>query len=75
MTQALTTAWDNHPDLPAYIAFVEWAIGHAPTVQAYRRSNEYAPAAPEQRLQRFSDWVEANLYGVPGDITDEAEAA
>lgn len=75
MTPALTTSWDNHPDLPAYLDFLVWAVGHEETRQAFRRSIGNAPIPAGERLQRFSDWIEQNLYGVPGDVVDEQEAA
>jgi hypothetical protein len=75
MNAILITAWDGHPGLPAYLDFLEWALGHEETRQAFRRSTGNAPIPAGERLQRFSDWVEATLYGKPGDVTDEAEAA
>ncbi|MBB4272331.1 hypothetical protein [Rhizobium mongolense] len=71
----LTTSWNGHPGLPAYIDFLEWALRHEETRQAFRRSTGNAPIPAGERLQRFSDWVEANLYGRPEDFPAEAEAA
>ncbi len=74
MTATLVTSWGNHPDLPAYLDFLEWGLGHAPTVRAYRLAtgDEWLPSPSgegrEAFLQRFSDWVAANLYGRPEDF-------
>ncbi|ACE89482.1 hypothetical protein RHECIAT_CH0000489 [Rhizobium etli CIAT 652] len=53
-------------------AAVGWAIQHAPTREAYRRSTgeDLGPA-----LDRYRLWVEENVIGRPGDVTDDAEAA
>ncbi len=74
MSSSLVTSWGNHPNLPTYLDFLEWGLGHAPTVQAYRLATGdkwlQSPSGDgrEAFLQRFSDWVEANLYGKPEDF-------
>ncbi|PDT24454.1 hypothetical protein CO674_07155 [Rhizobium hidalgonense] len=51
---------------------IAWAIQHAPTREAYRRSTgeDISPA-----LDRYRQWLEENVIGRPGDVTDDAEAA
>lgn len=53
-------------------AAVGWAIQHAPTREAYRCSTgeDIGPA-----LDRYRQWVDENVIGRPGDVTDDAEAA
>ncbi|MFB2602830.1 hypothetical protein ACE04B_12525 [Rhizobium phaseoli] len=53
-------------------AALGWAIQHAPTREAYRRSTgeDISPA-----LDRYRQWLEENVIGQPGDVTDDAEAA
>ncbi|MEY9717906.1 hypothetical protein ABIA22_000396 [Sinorhizobium fredii] len=71
MSSTLVTAWDGRPDLSAYLDFLEWGLSHAPTVRAYRMAtgDKWLPSPSGDGraafLQRFSDWVEENLYGKP----------
>ncbi|MCZ4091679.1 hypothetical protein [Sinorhizobium psoraleae] len=53
-------------------AALGWAIIHAPTREAYRRSigEDIAPA-----LDRYRQWLEENIIGRPEDFGDEADAA
>ncbi|MEZ0002053.1 hypothetical protein [Sinorhizobium fredii] len=53
-------------------AALGWAIQHAPTREAYRRSTgeDIAPA-----LDRYREWLEENFIGKPGDIPEDAEEA
>jgi hypothetical protein len=87
----LKTAWDGHYMLPDFMGCVYWALGDAKTLGAYRKAtgdNWTPPKTPAEKmidqatgadtafLQRFSDWVEQNLFGRPEDLnTDEENAA
>ncbi|MEY9780346.1 hypothetical protein [Sinorhizobium fredii] len=54
-------------------AVLGWAIQHAPTREAYRRSTgeDISPA-----IDRYREWLEENIIGRPGDdLADDAEAA
>ncbi|MBX5175314.1 hypothetical protein HJB77_03255 [Rhizobium lentis] len=55
-----------------HLAALGWAIQHAPTREAFRRSTgeDIGPA-----LDRFRQWLEENLIGSPHEGTDDAEAA
>lgn len=73
MTQAALTieADDRAQPEESHKAALGWAITHEPTRQAYTRctGEDAGPA-----LDRYREWIEANLIGRPGDITDDAEA-
>lgn len=47
-----------------------WAVLHHPTREAYRRSTgeDISPA-----LDRYREWLEENLIGLPSAVTDEAD--
>lgn len=74
MTHAdLTIEADSHAQAAeSYQAALAWALLHAPTREAYKRctGEEVAPV-----IDRYREWLEANLIGRPDDVTDEAEAA
>ncbi|THK34667.1 hypothetical protein EHS39_28810 [Ensifer sp. MPMI2T] len=55
-----------------HLAALGWAVIHPRTREAFRRSTgeDIAPA-----LDRYREWLEANLIGNPDDELDDAEAA
>ena len=76
----LKTSWDDHYMYPAFIGCVRWALGEPEIMDAYRREtgdNWMPPAILIDKLideaagadfafcQRFSDWVEENVFGTP----------
>ena len=89
MTQlTLITPWDGHWRLGEYLSFVQWAVGQETILKNYRAStgdvfklstNSEAMVRQVQSdevaafLQRFSDWVAANVFGVPD--AEEATAS
>ena len=72
MTAGPATSQDSRPAPADYLALFGWAFQHQPTREAYRRATgeDISPT-----LDRFRAWVEANLIGRPGEITDDADAA
>ena len=84
MTQlTLITPWDGHWRLGEYLSFVQWAVGQETILKNYRAStgdvfqlsaNSEAMARQVQSgevaafLQRFSDWVAPNVFGLPDDV-------
>lgn len=71
MTAAIPTDQDALPPLVEYLATLGWAVTHAPTIEAYRRSTgeDIAPA-----LDRYREWLEENVIGHPGDVNDDDRA-
>lgn len=83
MTQlTLITPWDGHWRLGEYLSFVQWAVGQESILKNYRAStgdvfqlstDSEAIACQVQSgevaafLQRFSDWVAPNVFGLPDD--------
>lgn len=87
MTESLKTSWDGHFMQGGFLSCLHWALGHEPTLAAYRAAtgdNWRPPASPSERmidqatgadlafLQRFSDWVELNVFGRPQDMEGDA---
>ena len=72
--------------LPAFIGCVQWALGEPEVMDAYRRATDdnwlppktivdemidKATGADFAFCQRFSDWVEENVFGTPRDLGSE----
>ncbi len=88
MTESLKTSWDGHFMLPDFMGCLHWALGDEKTLSAYRKATgdkwtppknpaekmiDQATGADTAFLQRFSYWVEENLFGRPEDSDAEEE--
>lgn len=89
-SQTLKTAWDDDLMLPAFLSCLHWALGEPAIIDRYRAEtgDAFAPAANGLErmidratgndlafLQRFSDWVEVNIFGRPEDVYSDGDAA
>jgi hypothetical protein len=91
MSAVLKTSWDNDPLMyPAFIGCVRWALGEAEILKRYRdetgdryelgRSGiegmvDQAAGADFAFFQRFSDWVEREIFGTPDDVWEASHDA
>ncbi|MGO1163509.1 hypothetical protein ACTOV4_16375 [Brucella sp. C7-11G] len=85
--QTLKTSYDHDPIMYAsFVGCLHWALGDKKIVDRYREEtgDNFSPASsPEARmidqvtgadiafLQRFSDWVEKNIFGSPDQVFGE----
>lgn len=81
MTQmTLSTPWDGHWRLAEYLGFVRWAMEEEKILGQYRDATGDAfkisadKSGMDQQiqsgevsawLQRYSDWIAANVFGLP----------
>lgn len=84
MSVTLKTSYDNDPIMYGFsIGCVRWALGEEKVLEEYRNQtgDGFQPAKnPFEHmidkatgndlafLQRFSDWVEVNLFGTPTQV-------
>lgn len=75
MKEYLTTPYDDDPlMLPAFLGCVRWALGNDELVARYKMETGDTlfdiPGAgqAEHFIQRFSDWIAANVFGQPDDV-------
>lgn len=84
MNQYLKTSYDDDPIMYAFlIGCVRWALGEEKVMDEYRKQtgDRYEPGTNGLEraidratgsdlgfLQRFSDWVELNLFGTPDEV-------
>lgn len=81
----IKTPWDGHWRLSEYLGFVQWAMAQAGLRAQYRQAtgDQFEPAASgkpmEEQiesgqamawLQRYSDWLAENVFGMPADVDD-----
>lgn len=88
MTQlTLITPWDGHWRLAEYLSFVRWATGEEKILGQYRDATgdmfkisadangldqQIQSGEVSAWLQRFSDWVAPNVFGLPDDADQPA---
>lgn len=91
MTGKLKTSYDNDPIMYGFfVGCVHWALGNETVLDEYRRQTGDGFQAPQNPfdqmidkatgndlafIQRFSDWVELNLFGTPDDVYGKAGEA
>lgn len=84
MSATLKTAYDNDPLMYGFfINCVRWALGSEMVLAEYRKQtgDKFQPAKNHIErmidqatgnelafMQRFSDWVEINLFGTPEQV-------
>lgn len=82
--QYLKTSYDDNPIMyGAFVGCVSWAIGNPEIMAWYREETGDRFQPPKNAieesidkatgndlafLQRFSDWVEVNLFGTPAQV-------
>jgi len=87
--QFLKTSYDNDPLMyGAFVGCVRWALGEPEIMARYREESrdnfeigvtglermvDAATGADLAFFQRFSDWVEVNLFGTPEQVYGGAE--
>jgi hypothetical protein len=85
--QHLKTSYDDDPIMFGFfMGCVRWALGEKRVMAEYRKQtgDAFSPATTAEArmidqatgadiafLQRFSDWVEENLFGTPDQIFSE----
>lgn len=89
MNAVLKTSWDNDPLMyPAFIGCLHWALGEDEIMERYREETgdrftigrsgieqmiDGATGADIAFFQRFSDWVEREIFGTPDMVHGGAE--
>ena len=83
MSNPVTTPWDDHYMLPAFISCVHWAIGEEEIIERFRKETgcNWKPGkTPLERMidestgidrdfiQKFVNWVADEIFGKPEDV-------
>lgn len=66
----ITTPWDDHYMLPAFLGCVRWALGNDDIVASFRKETGGNLSADFDSMQRFSNWVAENVFGKPEDLEE-----
>lgn len=82
-TPKITTPWDNHYMLPAFLGCVDWALTEPDMVEAFRAKSGHtwkpahtaidamidrATGADLKFIQDFVDFVASDIFGTPADL-------
>jgi hypothetical protein len=86
MSESITTPWDDHYMLPAFLGCVSWALTEPDMLCRFREKTgnnwalgrpgleqmiDRATGADRQFFQQFSDWVADEVFGKPDDADDD----
>lgn len=82
----LKSPWSGHWREGEYFRFVRWALGQPPIRAQYREAtgDTFEPSVESMDdqiqsgeahafVQRFSDWLAPNVFGLPDDDFDEPQ--